>query len=1219
MDKKQIPLGPFELNSPLGQGGMGEVWQGIHVPQEVPVAVKVMTQKGALRDEYREAFRNEVRAVAGLDHPGIVMPLDYGEIPEGAAEATDGRLVAGSPYIVMELATRGNLKRFLRVIEWPELQLSLFKILDALAHAHANGIVHRDLKPANILVGCSGPSPGIKLTDFGLARALDVFDNDSLQEEGWGTPHYMAPEQFRGLWRDYGPWTDLYALGVMAYEMACGEQPFRATSQVGYARAHSLSMPGPLKPRFPVPDGFEAWVMRLLQKAPEDRFQRAADAAWALQLLGDPSESGRPKKTVTLMPIKAPETSGEAAETASTVAEAPGLMRDDLGLEDAPDTPGIPRGVELDQSPTILDRPDTTLLIKRDKGMGSHTLNLAPRALTESSLPIAERYEGDLAARIQPPLPYTWKRPQKPPPSMKLLGAGLGLFGLRTIPLVGREKERDKIWEKLREVRQSAKPQVVMIQGGAGSGKSRLAEWIARRAHEVGSADLYWAFHSPMGGPADGIERMVSRHFGTVALKPKLIRERVREKLGLHGMGEELECDAFTEFVSPTRSATESRVSMTFSTADQRYGLLRRYLAASTVQRPAIVVVDDAQWGSEALSFVRHVLQKSGTEHLPVLFLVTVRQEALAERPVEAAMLEELTEVNNSTTVNLKPLNDGEMLALVRELLYLDGSLAEQVEARCAGNPLFAVQLVGDWVSGGKLQFGSEGFELRPGARAEVPDDIHDLWMGRLERLTVFGESGLWRSLELAAALGREVDHEEWRIAAQMCGFRIPDDLEDSLSSAGLMRPNDTGWSFVHGMLRESLERRAKEGSHWTGLNAACVQMLEARYPEQEFPFAERLARYLVESGQHEEALPWLKETIRSRTDLSDFERASDHLLEYGRILRELKVDGIDPRRGENWLLDAEIQLQQARFDDAQKLAERIAIEARRHGWSRLLPRALVVEGTAELSRGELRHARNTFERARSLYDELNDLDGVARATRGLGRVLQYEGEYQSATELLEESKELFRQGHNLLGVARTLNALGDVARHQGNYRVARSWSEEAMAICDEIGNQIGVADCINDLAELSRLEGDLEAALNSCTRALKMYESLGSDESMFVRINLGLILMQYARYIEARECFEELRAHFTESAQQGLLGAVNVYLLPCLAALGAWEEFQERAEEAREELRRTEFHSPDIPRAFRLAISIARGSNHQEMQRVAENALAWYQRSSETREITKL
>lgn len=210
-------LGAFELQEKIAEGGMGDVWRGEHSAQGVPVAVKVLRPPGTRNELFLALFRREVRAVAQLDHPGIVTIFDIGEVTPASARESRGGVSAHSPYLVMDLVARGSLTNVQTPMPWPQLREILLGVLDALAHAHARGITHLDIKPGNILLADKSSGFPIRLTDFGIALfRASLPSND---ETVLGTPAYMAPEQFFGEWREFGPWTDLYALGCVAYEL----------------------------------------------------------------------------------------------------------------------------------------------------------------------------------------------------------------------------------------------------------------------------------------------------------------------------------------------------------------------------------------------------------------------------------------------------------------------------------------------------------------------------------------------------------------------------------------------------------------------------------------------------------------------------------------------------------------------------------------------------------------------------------------------------------------------------------------------------------------------------------------------------------------------------------------------------------------------------------------------------------------------------------------
>jgi serine/threonine protein kinase/tetratricopeptide (TPR) repeat protein len=274
-----VKLGPFVVGEQLATGGMGEVRAATHAPSGLPVAIKLI-RRDRLDDHAVAEFESEVRAQARIDHPGVVYLFDHGRLDVRAAKALD--LSPGMPWLAMEHCS-SSLFEVGPGLRWKGVRQVLLQLLDALAHAHAVGVLHRDIKLGNVLVSTAADlRPGVKLADFGIAHALA---DDDEETRSIGTPRYMAPEQVRGEWEFHGPWTDLYALGVLAWRLLTGRRPWPRLDGIFLARA-MCSMPiGWPGARFPVPPGAQGWVERMTAKEPWKRYQLAADAAAGLREL----------------------------------------------------------------------------------------------------------------------------------------------------------------------------------------------------------------------------------------------------------------------------------------------------------------------------------------------------------------------------------------------------------------------------------------------------------------------------------------------------------------------------------------------------------------------------------------------------------------------------------------------------------------------------------------------------------------------------------------------------------------------------------------------------------------------------------------------------------------------------------------------------------------------------------------------------------------------
>ena len=199
----------------LGEGSMGQVWLARVAENDGHCAVKVLNLRNDRKGSAERSFNREVRAMARLEHPGIIQVFDF------------GRTQMGSPFVAMEYVSGSALNPYMRGSwTWGQLWNVLNELLTALAHAHAREIVHRDLKPGNVIVIPDASGPGsVKLADFGIALAISEAQKADRRIEG--TPAYIAPEAASGSVADIGPWTDLYSLGVMLFEILTGDLPYR--------------------------------------------------------------------------------------------------------------------------------------------------------------------------------------------------------------------------------------------------------------------------------------------------------------------------------------------------------------------------------------------------------------------------------------------------------------------------------------------------------------------------------------------------------------------------------------------------------------------------------------------------------------------------------------------------------------------------------------------------------------------------------------------------------------------------------------------------------------------------------------------------------------------------------------------------------------------------------------------------------------------------------
>lgn len=261
----------YQLLEPIGRGGMATVYRGQDLRMERTIAVKVLREAYSTDPKFVTRFQREARAASALHHPNIVQVYDYGQ-SEGAY------------YIVMELIDGTDLRKYLRsrgILAVDRAVIIAHDVALGLGAAHRRDIVNRDVKPQNILVGRDG---SIKLTDFGIAMIYKDINTERLTTTGMtlGTVQYYAPEQAQG--EIVTPAADVYALGIVMYEMLTGRTPFDGDTPVAVAMQHIQDAPIPPSQYNPnIPPALENIILRCLEKVPEMRYRNGSVLAQALE------------------------------------------------------------------------------------------------------------------------------------------------------------------------------------------------------------------------------------------------------------------------------------------------------------------------------------------------------------------------------------------------------------------------------------------------------------------------------------------------------------------------------------------------------------------------------------------------------------------------------------------------------------------------------------------------------------------------------------------------------------------------------------------------------------------------------------------------------------------------------------------------------------------------------------------------------------------------
>ncbi len=1124
-----LVLGPIHLDRLIGEGTSGEVWAGTSVDARLPVAVKVLHPVEGGRAD----VRLELEAAARLHHPHVIRVYDYGIIDEEAMLAAGDRWELGQPYLVMELAEHGPMRPHTTPWTWKSARDALVQILGALAHAHAKGIVHRDVKPANILL--SGPSderPGFKLTDFGIAQ---MNERRGSQGRLQGTPRYMAPEQFHAHPDEIGPWTDLYALGVVAWEIITGAPPFTQNDPSQLALDHLYAPLPTFRPRFDVPPGLHGWLQLLLQKNPTRRFKFAADAIAMLQELG-PARAG----------------SACSQETAPAAPEAADTLDDFLG------------GLGMSSADTTF----AELLI--------------PRIQQQGQVPATVRTP-DLRAA---PMPADWRAPHVS--EERLPPAAVALFGLRSLPVVGRQQARDRLWERLRQMHQHRRAQGLLMHGVTGVGKSAVARWLCERAHETGAAIPIRARYPRKLTHPYQLRAAICMLLGVPQPEPERVRARLKALWDVYDSPVGPEVDALTQLLCLTEEASAMPPR-------ERYRLLAQFFDVLGGRRPVLVWLDDVHWSMEALDFVEYCFTER--PDLNALFLLTVQDEALPQAPEAHKHLREMLTEHPIDTLKLDPLSVADLRTLIESHLQIDPTLAQELAERTEGNALFALQTLTDWVQKGMLKPSHKGFRVDPDVKLKLPTSLQHIWHDRLIEVLSAHDEMVARSLELAAALGLYVSSGEWAEACQALLLPSAQRLLNDLHRQGLITSETGGWRFSHVMIHSAFAERAQRNGRWQLYHRTCADLLAAREGDA-IPL--RRGRHLLAAGDDRKAIAPLLEAARRYLQQADIRHAEVVLRETKEALNRLEQSSteVGPQLAVWWLMKAHILMAHEDLDEAYRLARQTEELASHNGWARLVAESQELQGDVALARVDLPRALQLYRQCLESHRADQDEHRTASMLLKTAEVYLMTGQPKAAGPLVDEARSSFELVGDVQGLIYCDMTQADIARIRGDWEASEKGYRSSLAALRGLGKQAAVTQCLKGLAEVQRLQGRMKEARLMYEEIVSLERQLGIDNT-FAKVNLAICHLFEGHFSQARGLLQAAEEAFEAQGRPGYLAATHVAWLPCNAQAQQWEAWDHHMERGMFLLKQTALVDMDLARLAELGAQLA--SYQQQPERAAD------------------
>jgi non-specific serine/threonine protein kinase len=1035
-------LNRYRLDAEFGHGGMGVVYRAHDTLLDRDVAVKVLSAPGG-GSGGRARLLREAQAAAQLNHPNIVSVYDV-----GFADEADH-----VPFIVMELVEGESLHRR-RPQSLPEILSVARQVCAALDHAHAHGIVHRDLKPENVLLT---PEGAAKLADFGLARTMA----SRLTVEGTliGTVFYLAPEQALGEAVDGR--ADLYALGVILYELTTGRLPFTGDDPIAIISQHLHAPVVPARThQVDLPPALDAIILKLLAKTPGDRFASAREvgaalAATAVQL----QSTAEPRHN---LPVQLSSFVGRERELAQvkrmvttsrlvTLVGAGGCGKTRLALEvAAPLITEYPDGVWLIELGAL---SDPALIVQKAAsvlGLGEESdrplLDMLIDYLREkNSLLVLDNCEHlvSACAPLAETLLQACPNLRIVATSRETLGiAGESTFGVPSLsvpdpgrlPPGGAEEDFASDLLDYEGVR-------LFIE------RARAVQPSFKLTNENAAAVAQICYR------LDGIPLAIELAAARVkALSVEQIAARLDDRFRLLTGG--------SRTALPRHQTLQALIDWSYDLlSDVEQVLLRRlsvFAGGWTLEASESVCAGDGIQADEVLDLLTRFVDKS-------LVLVEERNGEARYRMLDTIQQyarEKALQSGDAARVRerhlgffMKVAEEAEShLRSAAQLKWLNRLEAEAPNLRAA---LGWSQASGETEPGLRLAGALFWFWLLRGYTKEGRKWLEGMLSGGSRRSPARAKA-LWAAGFLAVGQGDIVAGRS-RLDESLALFRELGDQKgtaDSLLGLGRAAYYQGDYVAALSLFEESLAlSRAVEYS-WGSAQALY-----------------RLGMVILVQGDYAQARLHFEESVLKFRDLGD---------RWG-LSYSLTALGEEALRRGDYALAHTVMEESLRVFQELGSKSGIAMSLSELGW-------------LALSQGDYLAARSRLEESLALRREMGYRGGMAIALNLLGDVALRQGNYQQAKALIDKSLALRKELGSKSGIAWSLQNLGYLAQHQGDYRQAAALFEESLVLFVELGNKIGIAECLEGLASVAAAEGPLGAGTSE-------RHALGSKAERAVRL----------------------------------------------------------------------------------------------------------------------